>query len=158
MHMSTQTQPREKPPNSPLVDAALARTLPGISPAGLLEAIENPNVIEGAARGDLYVQLGILRQLSASHTFSVAHRLQYATLLAKLGKVMGADAVDGNVAQAPNVNIVFENSAEPRPIQSRPVLSVVQPGDRESGRSAVDTQDTLDFLPDFSEFSELSIP
>ena len=141
-------KPADKP-NTPLVDAALSRTLPGISPAGLLEAIDNPNVIEGAARGDLYVQLGILRQLSASHTFSVAHRLQYATLLAKLGKVMGADAVDGNAAQAPNVNIVFENSAEPRPIQSRPALSVVP-----SAR----VEETHDFLPDFSEFSELSIP
>jgi hypothetical protein len=147
--------PNPKTSNTPLVDAALSRTLPGISPAGLLEAIDNPNVIEGAARGDLYVQLSILRQLSASHTFSVAHRLQYATLLAKLGKVMGADAVDGSAAQAPNVNIVFEGSAEPRPIQSRPVLSVVPPGEKESVRRAVNTQDTLDFLPDFAEFADL---
>jgi hypothetical protein len=128
-----------------LVDAALARTLPGISPAGLLEAIENPNVIEGAARGDLYVQLGILRQLSAAHTFTVSHRLQYATLLAKLGKVMGADAVDGNAAQAPNVSIVFEGPSEPR---ARPVLSVVP-----QGNTGSDTSD-IHSLPDFSDLGE----
>jgi hypothetical protein len=149
--MSTQTSQNSKPPQSPLVDAALARTLPGISPAGLLEAIENPNVIEGAARGDLYVQLGILRQLSAAHTFTVSHRLQYATLLAKLGKVMGAEAVDGAAQQAPNVNIVFESPTEPRPTQARPVLSVVPHEIPPKEPSAGDTQDTLGFLPDFSD-------
>ena len=143
MRMSTQTSQNSKLPPSPLVDAALARTLPGISPAGLLEAIENPNVIEGAARGDLYVQLGILRQLSASHTFTVSHRLQYATLLAKLGKVMGADAVDGAAAQAPNVNIVFEGPSEPKHVRGeKPALSVVP-----SAR----VEETHDFLPDFSD-------
>jgi hypothetical protein len=143
--MSTQTSQNSKLPSSPLVDAALARTLPGISPAGLLEAIENPNVIEGAARGDLYVQLGILRQLSAAHTFTVSHRLQYATLLAKLGKVMGTDAVDGAAAQAPNVNIVFESPVEQKAHNSRPVLSVVPSSCVEAPR------DTLDSLPDFSD-------
>jgi hypothetical protein len=149
--MSTQTSQNSKPPQSPLVDAALTRTLPGISPAGLLEAIENPNVIEGAARGDLYVQLGILRQLSASHTFTVSHRLQYATLLAKLGKVMGADAIDGAAQQAPGVNIIFEGGAEPRAVSAtpgtgRPALSVVQP----THTSA----DPLDALPDFSDLGD----
>jgi hypothetical protein len=147
--MSTQTSQNSKSQQSPLVDAALARTLPGISPAGLLEAIENPNVIEGAARGDLYVQLGILRQLSAAHTFTVSHRLQYATLLAKLGKVMGADAVDTAAAQAPNVNIVFESPTESRPVHAgsnRPALSVVP-----SAR----VDETHDFLPDFADFTDL---
>lgn len=144
--MSAQTNQKDKPQQSPLVDAALARTLPGISPAGLLEAIENPNVIEGAARGDLYVQLGILRQLAAAPTFTVSHRLQYATLLAKLGKVMGADAVDSAAQQAPNVSIVFEGSSEPKHVRSeKPALSVVP-----SARA----EETHDFLPDFSEFAE----
>ena len=67
-------------PNSPLVDAALARTLPGVSPAGLLEAIENADAITGTARGFLYIQLHTLQQLANSHTFTVSHRLQYATL------------------------------------------------------------------------------
>ena len=140
--MSTQTNPQTKPPQSPLVDAALARTLPGISPAGLLEAIENPNVIEGAARGDLYVQLGILRQLSAAHTFTVSHRLQYATLLAKLGKVMGADAVDGNATQAPNVNIILGQMDEPRK-PGRPALTVVE--------ASAHASESIDALPDFSD-------
>lgn len=152
------TQPKHILPHGSLVDAGLSRALPGISPAGLLEAIEHPNVIEGAARGDLYVQLGILRQLSAAQTFSVSHRLQYATLLAKLGKVMGADAVDGAAAQAPNVNIVFEGGGEPRPIHAgpgRPMLSVVQPSEREVGRNSTAIEETHDFLPDFADFSDL---
>jgi hypothetical protein len=151
------TQPKHTLPHGSLVDAGLSRALPGISPAGLLEAIENPNVIEGAARGDLYVQLGILRQLSNSPTFSVSHRLQYATLLAKLGKVMGVDAVDGAAAQAPNVSIVFEGpaSAEAKTHNNRPVLSVVPSGEREIGRNSAGIEETHDFLPDFADFSDL---
>ena len=141
------TQPKHILPHGSLVDAGLSRALPGISPAGLLEAIENPNVIEGAARGDLYVQLGILRQLSASHTFSVAHRLQYATLLAKLGKVMGADAVDGAAAQAPNVNIILGQMDEPRK-PGRPALAVVP--DKPLDEAAVDFSD-LNSLPTLAD-------
>lgn len=142
--------PNQKPPNSPLVDAALSRSLPGISPAGLLEAIENADAITGTARGFLYINLHTLQQLSNSHTFTVSHRLQYATLLAKIGKVIGADVVDGAAAQAPNVNIVFEGGAEPKHIRGeKPALSVV---------SSARVEETHDFLPDFSEFNELSIP
>jgi len=149
--MSTQTYQNSKPPQSPLVDAALARTLPGISPAGLLEAIENADAITGTARGLLYVQIHTLQQLSTSHTFSVSHRLQFATLLAKIGKVIGADVVDGAATQAPNVSIVFEGPSEPRPVNvgagaSRPALSVVQP----TNASA----DPLDALPDFSDLGD----
>jgi hypothetical protein len=151
MRMSTQTSQNSKLPPSPLVDAALARTLPGISPAGLLEAIENADAITGTARGFLYIQLHTLQQLANSHTFTVSHRLQYATLLAKIGKVIGADVVDGAAAQAPNVNIVFESPTEPRPTQTRPVLSVVPHEIPPKEPSAGDTQDTLDFLPDFSD-------
>jgi len=149
--MSTQTSQNSKPPQSPLVDAALARTLPGISPAGLLEAIENADAITGTARGFLYINLHTLQQLSNSHTFTVSHRLQYATLLAKIGKVIGADVVDGAAAQAPGVNIIFEGGAEPRAVSAtpgtgRPTLSVVQP----THASA----DPLDALPDFSDLGE----
>jgi len=146
--MSTQPPQSSKLPSSPLVDAALARTLPGISPAGLLEAIENADAITGTARGFLYINLHTLQQLSNSSTFTVSHRLQYATLLAKIGKVIGADVIDGAAQQAPNVSIVFESPTEPRPTQTRPVLSVVP--DKPLVEAAIDFSD-LDSLPTLAD-------
>ena len=93
--------------------------LPGISPKGLLEAIENPKVIERQAIGDLYVQLGKLRVLSGSPSFTIAQRLQYSAFLAKLAKVDRADESQDR-EQLPTINIIFEGAPD-RSISARPV-------------------------------------
>jgi hypothetical protein len=143
------TQPKHTLAHGSLVDAGLSRALPGVSPAGLLEAIENADAITGTARGFLYINLHTLQQLSNSPSFTTSHRLQYAALLAKIGKVIGADVADGAGVAAPNVNIVFEQSSstETRPhiSASRPALTVVQP------TTAGGAEESFDALPDFSD-------
>jgi hypothetical protein len=92
-------------PQNPLSGAGFAHALPGISPKGLMEALENPKIIKQIAVGDLYYQLGVLRYLSRGDNFSIASRLQYATLLAKLADAIKPEAQAPTAAELPRITI-----------------------------------------------------
>lgn len=88
------------------------------NPAAVAEAMEDPEVFEQVARGDLYVQLHHLRQLAANASFPVSHRLDYAKFLAKMGKVEKPDVETNQFAGVPAINIILPNSGQNTQISS----------------------------------------
>jgi hypothetical protein len=113
-------------------DDAMRAVLPGISPGGLLEAIENPDVIRKTCLADYYVQLGMLRQLAASSAFTVSQRLEYMKLLARVGGIDRPSLEQIQHASLPSINIVLpglpDQSVE---IQGRVLSSLPYDGDDE---------------------------
>lgn len=88
------------------------------NPAAVAEAMEDPEIFEQVARGDLYVQLHHLRQLAANAAFPVSHRLDYAKFLAKMGKVEKPDVEANAFAGVPAINIILPNSGQSTRIDS----------------------------------------
>jgi len=101
--MSEQTTP----------DDAMEAALPVVSPGAVLRAMEDPTIFAETARGDLYVQLGLMRKIAADKNFPVVHRLEYAKFLAKMGKVDQPDPTQlSPTAGLPMIQIVFPNSGQ----------------------------------------------
>ena len=96
------------------IETAFERARPGISPKGLLEALEDASVIEKMCRGDLYVLLGDMRVLSKSPSFTMSHRLQYMNLLAKLGNVTKPDQLQMNASNLPQITINIPDYSQVR--------------------------------------------
>lgn len=67
--------------------AAQEQVIPGVTPAALLDAMDNPEDFAFIARADLYVHLAHLRRVSAHPDFPTASRIEIAKFLAKMGKV-----------------------------------------------------------------------
>lgn len=88
------------------------------NPAAVAEAMEDPEVFEQVARGDLYVQLHHLRQLAANPSFPISHRLDYAKFLAKMGKVEKPEADVSQFAGVPAINIILPNSGQSTQVNS----------------------------------------
>lgn len=63
------------------------QVIPGVTPAALLDAMENPEDFASIARADLYVHMAHLRRVSAHPDFPTASRIELAKFLAKMGKV-----------------------------------------------------------------------
>jgi hypothetical protein len=93
-------------------DDAFAAALPGISPKGLIEALEDPNVIRDIGRGDLYIQLGVLRREFKRMDIPIPQRLQYAQFLAKIGDVIKPDAAAPTAANLPQIHISLPHYPE----------------------------------------------
>ena len=124
--MSAQAlKPATQADTAAVVEKALAGAIPGVSPGGLLEAMEDPTVIERQSRALAYVQIATISKMSSSPAFTMANRLKFLELLAKLGKLIGADVQVNMADKAPAVNIVFEGGADQRPVK-RPALKLVQ--------------------------------
>lgn len=90
------------------IEKALSGAIPGVSPGGLLEAMEDPAVIERQCRALAYVQIATISKMSSSPAFTMTNRLKFLELLAKLGKLVGADVSVNLADRAPNISIVFE--------------------------------------------------
>jgi len=93
-------------------DDALAAVIRRVSPAAIAEAMQDPAVFEMVARGDLYVELGRLRQLAANPNLAVSHRLEYAKFLSKMGKVEKPEGDSNPFTHLPQINIVLPGSGQ----------------------------------------------
>jgi hypothetical protein len=76
-----------------------------ISPAAILEAMENPEVFERVARGDLLVQLHHLRQAARSPEIPLTQRVELSRFLAKMGKVEQPEKATNPFADVPLIEI-----------------------------------------------------
>lgn len=113
-------------------DDALNRILPdNCSPGAVAEAMEDPDVFAQVARGDLYVQLAMMRRLAASKSFSTSQRLDYARFLARMGKVEKPEEVQNQFANVPAINIVLPNAGQTTQIGT--AARVVNPDEASSG-------------------------
>jgi hypothetical protein len=84
---------------------AFASALPGISPRGLIEALNDPQAIRNISRGDLYYQLGRLREYFMAADVPVTQRLQYVQLLSKLADVLKPEPLPPTAANLPQIHI-----------------------------------------------------
>lgn len=66
---------------------AQQQVIPGVTPAALLDAMDNPDQFASMARADLYVHMAHMRRISAHPDFPTASRIEMAKFLAKMGKV-----------------------------------------------------------------------
>ena len=81
------------------------QVIPGVSPGALLDAMENPDVFQEVARGDLYVQMAKLRTAAQDPRMTPAQRLEYARFLARMGKVDQPDRENNPMANLPMIEI-----------------------------------------------------
>lgn len=92
-------------------EAAAERMLPSISPEELLSAVETPGAFREIAKADLFMEMARLRRLLKANTISIADRLKYLQLLARMAGVE-VSAPDGesqsaNPTNVPQINIVI---------------------------------------------------
>lgn len=109
-----------------LVD--LEQVIPGVSPGAVLEAMDDPEMFAQIARGDLYVQMAILRQSMAHPRIGATQRMEYAKFLAKMGKVDNPANDGAAFANVPMISIVLPNSGTGVTIAS---AAPAQPVERE---------------------------
>lgn len=88
----------------------LEQVIPGVTPGAVLDAMEDPEAFAAIARGDLYVQMAILRQRMAHPKTSVGQRMDYAKFLAKMGKVEQPEKDGGGFSNVPMISIVMPGS------------------------------------------------
>ncbi len=95
--------------------------MPGVSPAGLQEAIENPEVFSEMARADLYILFARLRVLMSNPAAKIGDQLKWADMLTRVAR-LPRDAIDeGPREERPSIEIVFNNAPE-HSIRATPVL------------------------------------
>ena len=100
-----------EPTSSLTPEAAAERMLPSISPEELLSAVETPGAFREIAKADLFMEMARLRRLLKANTISIADRLKYLQILARMAGVE-VSAPDGesqqtNPANIPQINIVI---------------------------------------------------
>jgi len=100
-----------EPTSSLTPEAAAERMLPSITPEELLSAVETPGAFREIAKADLFMEMARLRRLLKANTISVADRLKYLQILARMAGVE-VSAPDGesqqtNPANTPQINIVI---------------------------------------------------
>ena len=108
-------------------DDALNNVIKTVSPAGIAEAMEDPGVFELVARGDLYVELGRLRQLAQNPSMPTSMRLEYAKFLSRMGKVEKPEG-PANAAHAnlPQINIILPNAGSTTSLSAGPKQRVLE--------------------------------
>lgn len=88
----------------------LEQVIPGVSPGAVLDAMDDPEAFAAIARGDLYVQMAIIRQRMAHPATSMGQRLDYAKFLAKMGKVDAPVDAGAGFNNVPMISIVLPGS------------------------------------------------
>jgi len=100
-----------EPTNSLTPEAAAERMLPSISPEELLSAVETPGAFREIAKADLFMEMARLRRLLKANTISIADRLKYLQILARMAgvEVSAPDGESPQTSQAniPQINIVI---------------------------------------------------
>lgn len=106
--------------------AAQEQVMPGVTPGALIEAMENPEVFAEIARGDLYVQMTLLRKASQDPRFTPNQRMEYSKFLARMGKVEQPENDGANpYVGLPVINITFPGSG--RHVQIEPAEKDITP-------------------------------
>lgn len=96
MTAATQTSP----------DDALKAASPSLSPGGVLEAMENPEVFAPVFRGMAIENAFRLRDMMRNSNVSVKDRLEYQNLCMKYGGVR-AEADAGSMENLPSITIIL---------------------------------------------------
>ena len=102
--MATEAETTELTP-----EKAAERMLPSITPQEMLAAVETPGAFKEIAKADLFMEMARLRRLLKSGSVSLADRLKYLQLLARMAGVDTAPP-DGDAAGSvhmPQINIVI---------------------------------------------------
>lgn len=102
--------------------AAMLERMAGITPKGLIEALSDPQVIQKRARGDLYIQLGLMAKLSTSPKFTMGHRLQYMNLLSRLSAVINPEDALPGAENLPKIVINMTQNADGAGATSQPKI------------------------------------
>ncbi len=102
-------------------DDALAALSPGLTPAAVLEAMEDPRVFQQLARGMLYLSMVKMREQLQDPNLPIAQRMEANKQLAKWGMVDAATQPDqafkGNLL--PRIKIVM-----PHPAAAEPAITI----------------------------------
>lgn len=91
------------------VHEAVDQIMPGVTPAALLDAMEKPDSFAELARGDLYVQMALMRRMATHPEFPTGQRMEYIKQLAKMGKVDTPDKGHDPLAGVPPIIIDMGN-------------------------------------------------
>lgn len=86
------------------------QVIPGVTPAAVLDAMEDPESFAEVARGDLYVQMAVMRRHAASPEFPTGQRIEYMKFLSRMGKVAEPERAGGELANLPGISIILPNS------------------------------------------------
>lgn len=86
-------------------ERAQKQVIPGVSPGALIDAMENPDIFQEIARGDLYVQMAKLRIAAQDPRMTPAQRLEYARFLARMGKVDQPERDNNSFSHLPLIEI-----------------------------------------------------
>lgn len=107
-------------------EEAVDRMLPKIAPEELLAAVETPGAFKEIAKADLFMELARLRRLFKSGSISLADRLKYAQLMARMAGVdtgpadLNADNAQ-NASNMPQINIVINGQQAIQPVVNNEV-------------------------------------
>lgn len=102
-------------------EEAADRMLPSVSPEELLSAVETPGAFKEIAKADLFMEMARLRRLFKAGSISLADRLKYLQLLARMSGVDTAppDATGDGTASPhnmPQINIVINGQQAVQPV------------------------------------------
>lgn len=72
-------------------DDAMQAALPGVSPAAVLEIMEDPTVAQPMARAQWLVEFDRMRRLTQNPNFPINQRMEWMRMLEKIGGVTAPD-------------------------------------------------------------------
>ena len=98
---------------------AINALLPGVSPAAVMKAMEDPSVISETARGDLYILMGKMRLMMANSNTPLNAHIEWSKVLARLSRIE-RDEMGTPLDRLPQINIIFPNSGRTTTISPQP--------------------------------------
>lgn len=94
------------------------------SPKGMLEAKDNPSVLEEVARMDFYALMHRFRIRSAAGMLSPTQDMEWGKVLMRVGKLEAKEVQQVQQGALPTINIVFPNSGQTTQIAANNVIDV----------------------------------
>lgn len=123
---------------------AADQIIPGVTPAALLDAMENPDSFSEIARADLYVHMAHMRQAMRNPETPIGQRIEYGKFLAKMGKVDAPQHADNPLAGLPMIEIDLGDAGSVKIGTNAPVAP---PPREEKDVTPVSDQDVDQKLP-----------
>lgn len=97
---------------------AINALLPGVSPAAVMKAMEDPSVLSETARGDLYILMGKMRLIMANSNTPLNAHIEWSKVLARLSRIE-REETGTPLDRLPQINIIFPNSGRTTTIQAK---------------------------------------
>lgn len=94
------------------------------SPKGMLEAKDNPGVLEEMARMDFYALMHRFRIKSAGGLLSATQDMEWGKVLMKVGKLEAKEVQQQQLGALPTINIIFPNSGKSTQIAANNIIDV----------------------------------